>query len=305
MRSKVSNKFEAQAGLNVNKTRFELDHVFPLEATSSEQYSYGVIWCPQFSLLYKPAVLQTIYASASRGFSLPSVEETLTANGSVNSSIKPESGYNLEVGGKFYLAGKTLFIELAAYRMQIKDLLVAQRIADDQYVGVNAGETLHEGIEISGRDIWQVNAGLSVKTYFAVSFGRYEFLEFNDRDNDFSGNKLSGVPANKINAGITLTTALGLYLSADFRYVDTIPLNDANSVYADAYRLLDLKSGYLFEIFPGVESALCFGVNNVGNEHYASMILPNATAFGSALPRYYYPGMPLNYYGNISIVYTF
>jgi iron complex outermembrane receptor protein len=35
------------------------------------------------------------------------------------------------------------------------------------------------------------------------------------------------------------------------------------------------------------------------------MILPNAVAVGNASPRYYYPGLPINYYGTISINYLF
>ena len=303
LRMMFSKKFEVQAGLNVNKTEFMLDNLIPQNA--SEKYSYDAIWSPQISLLFKPMNFQTIYLSASKGFSLPSVAETLTASGNINSDIKPESGYNYELGSKFYFLNRKLFTEIALYRMEINNLLVAQRVSDDQYVGINAGKTLHQGIEISINYNWQINKIFALNPYVAASVGEYKFKEFNNLGTDFSGNKLTGVPANTANAGLTLNTDFGWYLSGDFRFVDKIPLNDSNANFTEAYRIVDLKTGYRFEIFQNLNANLAAGINNVANERYASLVLPNATAFGNATPRFYYPGLPVNYYGSFSVAYNF
>jgi iron complex outermembrane recepter protein len=302
IRTLLSKRFEIQAGLNYNKTQFELENY---TLNSTQKYSYGGIFSPQLSLLFKPSEQRTFYFSASRGFSLPATEETLTSEGTINPDIKPENGYNFEVGGKFYFFNKNLYSEIAVYRMEIKDLLVAKRVGDDQYVGVNAGKTFHEGIEITLKHNWQINRFLSLNSYLASSIGKYEFKEFIDKENDFSGNKLTGVPANKVNAGLILNTSPGLYFSADFQFVDKIPMNDANSAYSDSYKLINLKTGYRFEILPGLTSNLAAGINNVANEKYASLILPNAVAIGNGTPRYYYPGLPVNYYGTVSLNYLF
>jgi len=303
LRMQLATRLELQAGVNYNKTNFTLNTVFPADAAFSERYSYEGIWSPQVSLLYKPAAFSTLYISASRGFSLPSIEETLTASGNINPYIKPENGYNFEAGGKFYLFGKNMYAEASVYRMQIKDLLVAQRVGDDQYVGINAGETLHQGIEVSVNYNWQVNRFFSIEPYISASIGSYEFKEFNNNGIDYSGNELTGVPNNKANAGIAFSSHTGLYLSADYYFVDKLPLNDANSLYNDAYNLLNIKAGYRFELLKGLTFHLSAGVNNITNTHYASMVLVNATGFGGAAPRYYYPGQPVNYYANLSFSY--
>lgn len=305
LRFAFSEKFELQTGLNVNKTEFKLNTTFPIQDAFSEAYRYDAIWSPQVSFLYQPDALKTLYFSASRGFSLPSVEETLTADGTINSNIKPESGYNFETGGKFYFLNRKLYTEFSIYSMQINDLLVAQRIGDDQYIGINAGKTVHQGMELAADYTFEANPFLSINPFVALSIGKYEFKEFLDNNNDFSGNELTGVPANKVNAGISFNTKLGFYLSADYQFVDQIPLNDANSVYTDSYQIINLKTGYNFNIFKGFTSKMAFGVNNIANANYASMVLVNATAFGNATPRYYYPGLPINYYGNISFEYVF
>ncbi|TDW47042.1 iron complex outermembrane receptor protein [Flavobacterium sp. 270] len=301
-RTLLSRKFEIQAGLDYNKTEFELENY---NLNSTQNYSYDGIFSPQLSFLFKPNAQQTVYFSASRGFSLPATEETLTSTGSINPDIKPENGYNFELGGKFYFFNKRLYSEISIYRMEIKDLLVAKRVGDDQYVGVNAGKTFHEGIEITLNHNWPINSFFNINSYISGSFGNYEFKEFVDNGNDFSGNKLTGVPANKVNAGINLNTSLGIYLSGDFQFIDKIPLNDANAVYADSYNIINLKTGYRFEILPKLNAHLAAGINNVTNEKYASLILPNAVAVGNTSPRYYYPGLPTNFYGLVSLNYLF
>jgi iron complex outermembrane receptor protein len=304
-RIQLSRKFEMQAGVNYNKTKFDLDTTFPSDAQSSESYSYNGIWSPQLSVLYKPSKLQTIYASVSRGFSLPSIEETLTEDGTINPDIKPENGYNFEIGSKFYLLNKNLYFDVSLYRMQIKDLLVAQRVGDDQYVGINAGETLHEGIEASINYNWQVTENFAIQPYAAASIGNYEFKEFINNDVDYRGKDLTGVPNNKVNGGITVTIPHGMYFSADYYYTGRIPIDDANTVYSDSYNLLNAKAGWRYQILEGLATYVSAGVNNVTNTHYASMVLTNATGVNGAAPRYYYPGMPVNYYGNVSFSYSF
>jgi len=305
LRIQLLPKIELQTGINYNKTQFKLDSTYPADAVYSQEYSYNDIWSPQVSLLYKPDRLQTLYASVSRGFSLPSIEETLTADGTINPNIKPENGYNFELGGKFYFFNRSLYAEVSAYRMQIKDLLVAQRVGDDQYIGVNAGETLHQGVEISINYNWEIDPFVNLRPYASASFGNYEFKDFVNNGVDYSGNKLTGVPANKVNAGFMFQTHFGFYLSSDFYYVDNIPMNDANSAYAKSYNLLNAKTGYRFTLFNGLSAHISGGVNNITNMHYASMILVNATGSNGAPPRYYYPGLPVNYYGNISFSYLF
>jgi iron complex outermembrane receptor protein len=96
-----------------------------------------------------------------------------------------------------------------------------------------------------------------------------------------------------------------LYLSADYYYTDRVPLNDANSLYSDSYNLLNTKVGWRHEILKGLSTHISAGVNNITDTRYASMVLVNATGVNGAPPRYYYPGLPINYYGNISFNYLF
>jgi len=303
LRVKPNERFEVQAGVNYNKTKFDLETTFPVQDRDSESDAYDGIWTPQLSLLFHPwrSVDHTFYASASRGFSMPAVEETLNPDGSINQDIKPENGYNFELGGKFLFFNKRLFVEFALYDMEIRDLLVAQRIGDDQYTGVNAGETSHRGLEVSGSYDWRILQNWSIKPFANASIGRYKFEEFLNNDVDYSGNDLTGVPRNTVNAGLLLDWSNGFYLAVDFRFVDKIPMNDANSLYNDAYRVWNSKAGYRLVMSDNIRFEAFAGFNNIFDEKYASMILPNAVAPANGEARYYYPGLPVNYFAGLSL----
>jgi iron complex outermembrane receptor protein len=84
-----------------------------------------------------------------------------------------------------------------------------------------------------------------------------------------------------------------------------IPLNDSNTKYSERYSLLDIKTTYVFLILKILKTELNAGINNALDTKYAANILPNAVGFGTAAPRYFYPGNPVNYYGGFSVSYVF
>jgi iron complex outermembrane receptor protein len=229
----------------------------------------------------------------------------LTPEGQINTSLKPELGWNYELGFKGNWLGNKLSTEIALYSTQITNLLVARRTAEDQYVGINAGESSHVGIEFSVNYMLIKTSKWQVNPYFSGTINNFKFKDFIDGNNDYSGNRLTGVPNLQWNLGVDLNTVSGFSLNTSFRSVGKIPMNDTNSKYSDGYKLLDIKATYTFKIQKFLKTALSIGINNATNTHYAASILPNAVGFGSAPPRYYYPGNPRNFYGGISISYVF
>jgi iron complex outermembrane receptor protein len=73
-------------------------------------------------------------------------------------------------------------------------------------------------------------------------------------------------------------------------------LADDNDNYYSSYHVADLNIGWSPEIADNFGIVFAAGLNNVFDRSYASMILINAPSFGGADPRYYYPGMPRNFY---------
>jgi iron complex outermembrane receptor protein len=62
---------------------------------------------------------------------------------------------------------------------------------------------------------------------------------------------------------------------------------------------------YEFTLLKRFKTQVASGINNLFDANYAASILPNAVGFGNSLPRYYYPGAPINFYGHVKLSYEF
>ncbi|MEL6942268.1 MAG: TonB-dependent receptor, partial [Bacteroidota bacterium] len=295
----------ASAGLNFNTTNYELEDRFPDANDLSGDYSFDPVLSPFLTLHYEPTWLRgnTIFAIASHGFAPPTLEETLTPDGNINPDIQPEQGWNFEVGSRGQIDNLTYNFSL--YSMQIKDLLVARRTAADQFIGINAGRTVHNGIELALSSNYNIGQNFDIYPFLNYAFSDYKFDEFLDGDKDFSGNELTGTAPHIASAGIRFTALKqdAFYGNINYQFVDAMPLRDDNSVYSEAYNLVNLKLGYRLGLGKSWQVDFSGGINNIFNEQYASMILINAGSFGGRAPRYYYPGLPINFYGGINITY--
>ena len=302
----ITEKLTAEIGLHLNKTSYNLDDNFnEAEANTSADREFDIIVAPNLSLLYKLNNTVTTYLNISRGFNYPSLEETLTPDGIINTDIGPEIGWNYEVGTTLSLLKQRLQINAAAYLLSVNDLLVAERVGNDQFIGRNAGQTDHKGIEISIDYKQNIVEQLQFKTFLNAEFNAHKFIDFVDGDSDFSGNDLTGVPSEKINAGISLQHTSGFFFSSQLQYIGEQPITDANTLYAEDYTTLRLSGGYNQSFNEKLSLEVKGGVNNVTDTAYASSILINASSFGNSLPRYYYPGLPRHYFASLSLNYNF
>ncbi len=295
------NRWNFSAGVNLNYTSLQYHDLFHEGAQDlSGRYDYGLILSPRISAGYVYHERNSAYLTLSHGFSPPSLAETLTPEGTINPDIRPEKSWNLEIGFRGHLMENRLFYDLSLYRMQVQDLLVAERVGEDAWVGKNAGESLHRGIEaelywVILRDIFSENAAwkeISLRSNY--TFNHFRFTDFVDLDEDFSGNRIPGVPDHVFFTALYGQLSNGIYAMAGWRFAGSMAMNDANSRHTDAYHLTDLTLGFEREISPGWETDIFFRINNLFDETYASMILVNAPSFGGP-PRYYYPGLPRSF----------
>ena len=302
----LTQNLHLETGVALNATQYSLEDTFKTNTTIEKtDYTFGNVWSTRLGISYEVAASKNIYASVSKGFSVPSVAETLTPEGEINTNLKPEVGWNYELGFKGNWLQKRLYTEMAFFSTQINNLLVARRTAEDQFVGVNAGESSHKGVELA-LNYQLVNTDrIQLTPYFSGTFNNFKFRDFVDGDNDYSGNALTGVPNKQWNAGVDAKTASGFIANASYLNVGSIPMNDSGTKYSESYSLVNIKFGYSLTILKFLKTEISSGINNLGNSKYAASILPNAVGFGKALPRYYYPGNPRNYYAGFSVSYIF
>ncbi|WP_297791684.1 TonB-dependent receptor [uncultured Eudoraea sp.] len=299
-----TNRFNMQLGVNVNKTVYDFRDLFNTGDTNkSARRNFDLIVMPGMDLIYRFWKGSQVYANISRGFSNPGLEETLTPEGVINPEITQEKGMNYEIGTKMLLANNKLWLSLALFRMHIDDLLVAQRVGEDQFIGKNAGSTRHQGLELDLNYTIDLSSKLQMTPFASYTLSDHKFVDFVDGNNDYSGNPLTGVPKNRINLGLRINHTKGFYWNTTYQYVDAIPLTDANSLSSEPYNLLNTRLGYKKELVTNLQISLDLGINNIFNVNYAQSVLINALSFGGSEPRYYYPGNDRNFYASLGLNY--
>lgn len=303
-----SKKTTVSIGLNVNRTWYDLNDRFTVSETNPDQsgsFYFDNIISPKIGLSHLLSKNISLFSSISHGFSPISLEETLLPNGQINTNLAPETGWNFEIGTRGYFLENKLLFNFSLYRLAVKNLLVSRRTNFDEFIGVNAGSTHHDGLEAEVNYNWITTDKITISSFTNFSLNNYIFKEFIDDDNDFSGNELTGVPSSVFNAGLDFNFAFGFYGNLNYQYVGSMPITDANNLYSEDYQLTNFKIGYIFAPLKALTVNAFLGVNNLFNEVYASQILINASGFGGNAPRYYYPGNPVNYFSGININYVF
>lgn len=90
----LSQKLHIETGLALNTTSYTLANVFAGTQANKEPYTFGSVWSPRLGLSYKLDNGKNLYASVSKGFSVPTVAESLTPEGQINTNLKPSLGLN-------------------------------------------------------------------------------------------------------------------------------------------------------------------------------------------------------------------
>jgi iron complex outermembrane recepter protein len=303
-------------GMNLHDAKTDYNDLFMAGQTDrSAIYRPGLILSPRVGANVRYLPYQAVFFCIGHGFSTVSLSETLTPEGFVNMEIRPEKSWNYEVGTRGSLWGNRVFYDLNLYQMMVTDLLVAERIGADAWVGKNAGASSHRGVEaevqayLIRRGFDQTSSGswwqaVEVSLKHIFSYNHFVFTDFVDYGMDYAGNHIPGIPSSTSTSTVVARLQGGFYGMLKHRYVGSMPMNDMNSREAEAYQLLDMTLGYKTFLGKWVLDAY-LGINNIFDQHYASMILVNAPSFGSSLPRYYYPGLPRNISSGLRMSFRF
>jgi iron complex outermembrane receptor protein len=285
----------------VNMVHYRLTDLFAANGDQSGKRNFPIIASPRIGISYAPSQQCVFYCSAGHGYSLPSPEETLLPEGDVNHNIKPEQGFQTEIGTRLNFFNNALYFEGTAYWIELRNLLVTKRLTEDIFTGINAGQTRHQGIEamlFSNLYRNQLFPGnLSVLLTYSHSWNR--FIDFTDEGVSFNGNRLPGIPDNLAYVRLKWAPMNFIELTGEMRYTGKQYLNDSNSLNYGSYIVgnLGLSANISFKK-AGSLNIYC-GLNNISDTRYASMLIVNARSFDTSEPRYYYPGLPRNGYFGI------
>jgi iron complex outermembrane receptor protein len=295
------------AGLNLNLLSYSLTTQYQVDSTDqSGSYNYKPVLSPRIGISYDHGKQIWTYAAAGHGFSAPSLEETLLPEGTINTSLRPETGWNLEIGNRGRLFGGRLEYDLALYSIFLNDLLVTERVSEDIFTGVNAGNALNTGLEILVKGILypqQNESGFNSNLVIGYNISRNTFTDFVDEGTDYSGNHLPGIPMQELSTIIN-GSFHSFNIRIHHRYTGNQWMNDANYDKYEGYHLLHFRMNWKHQLARSPFHIMIFGgVRNILDTEYASMILINAPSFGGRAPRYYYPGAPRHFQLGLKLSY--
>ncbi len=269
----------------------------------------GAFFSPGILLKQNLSDKISVYAQVNSGFSAPTVSEISLSNGSVNKDLNPERSLNYEVGSDGDLFEDQLHYEVSLFYLNLYDSFIPQTDQDGFTRFVNAGKSTNKGAEVllSYKLLENRAAFISlIRPFVTYSYNDFVFKDYKLGGTDYSGNEVPGLPHSLFNAGLDITSSTGLYLYLTYDYTGERPLTDNNSVYTDAYSVLDAKIGFRRRLADVFTLQVYAGLNNPTGENYSPIVAVNQRSkSGRGLPVYFNPAPKENYYGAINFEYHF
>ena len=262
-------------------------------------------WNPSFALSYRPDNNHTVFTAVSHSFEPPTHDDLIaTINGTPNSSpgrnpaaplqtqafstpnLNAQTATTVEGGWRGRFANVSW--DAVTYYSWVQNELLSLRDATGAPLGaVNADKTSHFGIELGA------GANLTQQLSARVAYTYQDFRFRNDVS--FSNNRLAGAPRHLINAILQYQATDAWKLQGAVRWSpDKTPVDNANTLFADPYVVVDLRTEYKLDR----HFTLFAEVTNLFDETYAGSTLvvdrvsrPDQAAFLPADGRGYYGGI--------------
>lgn len=291
----LNDRWYAEAGVSANFLSYLVTDV--QAGSASEQFAYDNILSPFIGISYAISDYLTFFGSIGHGFSYPSLQETLLPEGVKNPNLKPEKGLTEELGIRYTSQSNRLAINASAFLMQLDELLVTERIENGDGFGVNAGSAKNSGIELNiVASLWESEKAWLKKVTLTgnTTIASYAFDHFIDDENDYSDNKLPGLPSVINHSSLSVNASDHWRFQIDHHFYGNQYLDDANTAKLRRFNVWNSKLKYLLDRKSNTIQ-MSMGVNNIFDLNYAGMVVVNAPSFGGNSPRYFYPGQPRNF----------
>lgn len=289
---RLGEAWAVNAGLRYDDLRYAVTDRFVSDGDDSGRRDFSDL-SPSASISYRTGS-GTFFASYSSSFETPTTTELANpdASGGFNQAIEPQEADNWEFGWRG--ANASLSYEFAVFEIDLEGELVPYEL------GAFPGRTFYRNAASSSRSgfeaalTWIMGGGFSVDLSYTWSdFGFDYFVD--DDGNDFSGNRLPGLPEQFGYFGFHYASEPGLRATFESVYSGRLFADDANEVAVPGYVVANFR---LSREFPHGKWQLApyFGVNNIFDRRYNSNIRINA--FGA---RYFEPAPDRNIYAGVVV----
>lgn len=289
-----------EAAVSLNYAAYIFEAVYPVP-TQAMRRNFAPQWMPRFSASWLFAPNMALRISVAKGYSAPTLAEIRSSDNVINTSLQPEAGWNYETGIRMTDQRGIAWWDFSVFYYRLDHAIVRRLNESGEEYFVNSGGTIQPGVEsqlvvhLFRNRKNGVTRGIILSSSY--TFNSFRFESYRVDTNDYGGNRVTGVPEHVLVTSAEILFPAGFSFFAQDIFTSRIPLNDANSVYADSYYLVQakIKWKYNAERFALVVFA---GADNLLNEKYSLGHDLNAAG------KRYYNAAPLrNYYGGIGITF--
>lgn len=290
----LPRNFYLTVGSSGNFLRYNFQRLAGLPAGDAQR-NFDPVLSPRLAVIKKVSETFSAFGSVSKGFSAPTQAEVRPSAGVYNSTLSPEQGISYELGMRG-LALQHFSFDVVGYDFELAQAIVSEKNVFNADYFVNAGRTSQKGIEaLVSYQIASPGKPISyLKIWGAYTLTNYKFTDYQHDGVNYSGNHWTGSPQNTLVGGVDLNFKK-CYWNLTANYVDRIPMNDANSVYAPDYFLLGSRIGWR-ENFNQASLEIFAGIDNALDQHYSLGNDLNAAGgryFNAAATRNFYFGIRL------------
>jgi iron complex outermembrane receptor protein len=186
---------------------------------------------------------------------------------------------------------------------KLQETIVSRNTENGVVVFQNAGATKQQGLETSlSYEIFKSEKRYvsGLKIWSNAALNRFRFQDYQQNDQDFSGNKLTGTPSQTVTSGLDLETRPGFYLHITSVFTSEIPINDANTVFAESYFVAGARTGFRKQLFRNFQAEIYGGLENATDEKYS--LGNDLNGFGK---RYFNAAPGRNFYAGLQLKWNY
>lgn len=193
---------------------------------------------PKLGVLHETAGGAQVFANVSASFEPPPVSEMNTAAflsaPFTPALLKAQTGVTAEIGTR----GRSAALEwdAALYYAHMRNEFLSEELFPTRSTTVNVPRTVHAGLEAALT--WRPADPLEWRNALLVNAFRF------DGDPLYGNNALPGIPRALLRSSLQYQFSNGMYAGANLEWSPRrMPIDMANSYFADGYRIWGLKAG--------------------------------------------------------------
>ncbi|MGI4750859.1 MAG: TonB-dependent receptor [Janthinobacterium lividum] len=267
--STIFKKIHAEAALSLNNYQYDFTDV----STAAGDNRFKPVLMPRVALSYQVTDDFAWRATVSRGYSTPATAEVRPTSHIINTNLQAEKGWNYEIGLRKQSTNARFNLDASLFYYRLNNAIVRRLNDDGTEYYLNAGGTNQAGIETSASfQIIPVNSNdffRSLSVNNSLTLSRFRFRDYYNASANYSGNKLTGVPATVSVSQLNAIFPARFYFFLQHNYTSRLPLDDGNTAFAKAYHLVQTKVGWNKNLSKKTNLNIFAGIDNLLNQHYS------------------------------------